>query len=497
MNINFVDLKKNYLSISDEITKEFNDLFEKCDFIHGEKVKIFENNFAKYLGINHFIGCANGTGGLEIAIKSLDLNNNDEIIVQGNTYIATCFGVLNNNIKLVLCDIVPDTHMIDINDLKQKITNKTKAIIIVHLYGFMPDMDIIIDICNTHKLYLIEDCAQAHGAQWKNKKAGSFGNLSCFSFYPGKNLGAYGDGGGIGTNDAELNDKIRKISNLGCKNKYYHELIGRNSRLDTIQAAFLSVKLKYLDKWNQSRRNNADIYIKNLSDNKHILLPHYDNNCIPVYHLFVIRTIFRDELKKYLEKNKIPCLIHYPISIAETEALKDNNYTNIENCIKNSKEILSLPMYPELKEDEIIFICNLINKFFLEKNLFSLVKVRTDNKPGILHYINNLSFNTKRIFYIDDFSDISFSSNKRGFHANTNFDELLICIDGKINIKLIDKDLNITEKILLKDDIFLINRMNWIEYEILEKNTKILVLANETLNDSKSVSDFEDFKKNY
>jgi dTDP-4-amino-4,6-dideoxygalactose transaminase len=491
MNIKFLDLKKNYLSIEKDINQEFTNLFYNCDFIHGEKVKIFENNFAKYLGITHFIGCANGTDALEIAIKSLNLEDGSEIIVQGNTYIATCLGVLNNNIKLVLCDIDPNTHMIDLEKLKNQLTNKTKAIIIVHLYGFMPDMDIITNICKENKLYLIEDCAQAHGAEWKNKKAGTFGEVSCFSFYPGKNLGAYGDGGGIGTNDDLLNEKIRKIANLGCKVKYHHELIGRNSRLDTLQASFLNVKLKYLDDWNKFRRINADIYINNLSDNKYIELPKYNKFCTPVYHLFVIKTKFRNELKEYLENNKVPCLIHYPISVSETEALNTFNYKDLDNCIKNSNEILSLPMYPELKEEEIDYICNHINNFFLEKNLLSLTSIKTD-KPGILHYLNNICFNTKRIFYIDNFSDIS-SNNMRGFHANINFDELLICMDGKINIKLIDTDLNITEKILLKNDIFLIKRMKWIEYKILEENTKIVVLVNEILSKSKSIINFEDF----
>jgi dTDP-4-amino-4,6-dideoxygalactose transaminase len=213
MDIKFLDLKKNYLSIKDEMEKEYNDLFDNCDFIHGNKVKIFENNFADYLNIKYFIGCANGTDALEIAVKSLELDKDDEIIVQGNTYIATCFGVINNNIKLVLCDIDQDTHMINIDSLKQKITQKTKAIIVVHLYGMMPNMDDIVKICFTNNIILIEDCAQAHGATWNNKKAGSFGKISCFSFYPGKNLGAYGDGGGIGTNDDLLNEKIRKISN--------------------------------------------------------------------------------------------------------------------------------------------------------------------------------------------------------------------------------------------------------------------------------------------
>jgi len=494
MKINLLDLKKNYLSIKNEIDAEYSNLFENCDFILGKKVGIFENNFANYIGIKHFIGCANGTDALEIAIKCLELEADDEVIVQGNTYIATCLGVLNNSIKLVLCDINPDTHMIDLEKLVNKITNKTKAIIVVHLYGLMPNMTEISNICKENNIFMIEDCAQAHGALWDNKRAGSFSDISCFSFYPGKNLGAYGDGGGIGTNNDLFNEKMRKIMNLGCKVKYQHELLGRNSRLDTLQASFLNIKLKYLDSWNESRRKNVEIYKQNLSDNKHIKLPIHDSNCVPVYHLFVIRTKFRDELKSYLENNGITCLIHYPISIAETEAIKKYNFTDIDNCIANSNEILSLPMYPELEEKEILYVCNNINNFFMEKNLLSIESIKTVNKPGILHYINNINFNTKRFFYLDDFSSMNNENNKRGFHANINFDELMFIVNGSVNVKLIDKSLNIIEKTISKNDIYFIPRMNWLEYEILDKDSIIIVFANENLFNSKTIINFEDLK---
>jgi dTDP-4-amino-4,6-dideoxygalactose transaminase len=491
MNIQFLDLKKNYLSIKNEIDAEYNNLFNNCDFIHGEKVKIFEENFAKYLNINHFIGCANGTDALEIAIKSLNLNDNDEIIVQGNTYIATCLGVLNNNLKLVLCDIEPSTHMIDLNKLKQKITNNTKVLIIVHLYGLMPNMNEVMNICKENKLYLIEDCAQAHGASWNEQKAGTFGDLSCFSFYPGKNLGAFGDGGGIATDNDELNEKIRKIANLGCKIKYHHELIGRNSRLDTIQASFLNIKLKYLDKWNEARRKNAEIYNINLSDIDNIETPNVIDLCKPVYHLYVIKTNYRDELKKYLENKNITCLIHYPISIAETEAMSLYNYTDVDECINNSKKILSLPMYPELEENEILYVCNNIKKFFLENNLLSLKSIKT-NKPGILNCVNNIEFNLKRFFYIDNLLDYSINK-KRGFHANLNFNEIFFVIQGKVSIKLIDKNLNETINIINKNNIFYIPKIKWIEYEILVENTIIMVFVDEILSKSKSIFNIEEF----
>ena len=493
MKVNFLDLKKNYLSISEEVKSEFNNLFENCDFILGKKVGIFEQNFANYIGIKHFIGCANGTDALEVAVKCLDLKEDDEVIVQGNTYIATCLGALNNNLKLVLCDINPDTHMIDLEKLKKKITNKTKLVIVVHLYGLVTDMVQVQSICNENNLFLIEDCAQAHGAYWKDKRVGSFGDISCFSFYPGKNLGAYGDGGGIGTNSDIYNEKMRKMMNLGCKIKYHHELIGRNSRLDTVQASFLDIKLKHLDNWNKCRRTNVNIYREHLGSNKYVTLPVENKDSIPVYHLFVIRTQYRNELKDYLEKNNIQTLIHYPISIPEVEALKDYNFTDLDNCIKNSNEILSLPMYPELSEQEIIYVCNTINNFFLENNLLKLDSIETVNKPGVLHCINNLNFDTKRLFYLDNFNNLNDDVHTRGFHANTNFDELIIVLSGTINVKLININSNVTEIKLNKNDTCLVPKINWLEYEILDNNSIVLVLANEIFEKSKSIHNFEDF----
>jgi dTDP-4-amino-4,6-dideoxygalactose transaminase len=495
MNINFVDLKKNYKSIETEIKEQFNSLFERCDFINGEKVTTFESNFAKFLNIKHFIGCANGTDALEIAVKCLQLSNDDEIIVQGNTYIATCLGALNNNIKMVLCDVDKETHMIDLDLLKTKITKKTKAIIIVHLYGAMPNMDTVMKICNENNLYLIEDCAQAHGALWNGKYAGSFGHLSCFSFYPGKNLGAYGDGGGIGTNCDEYNELIRKIINIGCKKKYYHEIIGRNSRLDTMQASFLDVKLKHLDKWNAIRRSDAKIYEKYLHEIGDIKFQKIEEGCTPVYHLFVIRTKYRDQLKEYLHDKKIECLIHYPISIAENEAIKkyDYNLSDVKICIENSNEILSLPMYPELELHEITYICDQIKNFFFENNVINLNHIKIADKPGVLHCINNFVFPAKRLFYVNFEEDFDKNNPKRGFHANMNFNEFIIIIEGSIKIKLIDVDLIETINIVNKNETFYIPKMKWIEYEVLSKDTVILCLADKTMNESCSVKIFEKF----
>jgi dTDP-4-amino-4,6-dideoxygalactose transaminase len=490
MNINFVDLKKNYTSIKDEISTEIESLFDKCDFINGQKVTIFENNFAKFLNIKHFIGCANGTDALEVAVKCLDLTEKDEIIVQGNTYIASCLGVVNNQAKLVLCDIIQETYMIDIDLLEQKITSNTKAIMVVHLYGLMPDMDKITALCRKYNLYLIEDCAQAHGASWKEQKAGTFGDIACFSFYPGKNLGGYGDGGGIATNNSIYNEKIRKLINLGCKTKYYHEIIGRNSRLDTIQAAFLNVKLGHLDKWNALRREHAKTYNLKLSDVGDIILPKVEPECIPVFHLYVIRTKYREELKQYLDDRNIHCFIHYPISIAETEAMTMCAFQDVQKSIMNSREILSLPMYPELELPEIEYICDTIKQFYMEKNMLTIRNLITENKPGELHCINNINFATRRFFYINNFS----TTGTRGFHANLNFSEFLIIMEGAIRIKLTDKTLKEEIHTITKNSVFLVTPMKWIEYDILDVSTNILCLCDKSLNESKVEHDFDIFK---
>jgi dTDP-4-amino-4,6-dideoxygalactose transaminase len=492
MDIKFVDLKKNYLNIKDEIHNKFNSLFDNCDFINGKSVREFEEHFANYLNIKHFIGCANGTDALEIAVNVLDLNENDEIIVQGNTYIATCLGPLNNNIKLVLCDIEQDTQMIDLEKLERKITEKTKAVIVVHLYGLMPDMDKVMNICEKYNLILIEDCAQAHGAEWKGKKAGTFGQLSCFSFYPGKNLGAYGDAGGIATNSDDFNEKMRMYINIGCKIKYEHELIGRNSRIDTLQASFLDVKLNYLDTWNNIRRQEAKIYSNNLKNIGDIQLPVVIDGCTPVFHLYVIRTKYRDELKKYMDSKGVPCLIHYPISIAETKAMKKYNFDldDVKNCILNSKEILSLPMHPDLEIHEINYICDNIKKFFMEKNLLKIKDIETTSKDGILHCVNNIIFDTQRFFYIDSFKNNNFV---RGLHANINFNELMIIINGTVNIKLIDQHKIEETRVLNKGDIFYISQMKWIEFEALSEDTVIFCLTDKNINDSISIHNFDDF----
>jgi dTDP-4-amino-4,6-dideoxygalactose transaminase len=495
MKINFVDLKKNYESIKDQIQKNVDTLFDRCDFIHGKGVHDFEEAFRSYIGLNHFMGCANGTDALEVAIQTLGLKPEDEVIVQGNTYIATCLGVLNNKVKLVLADMDPSTFQISLNDVKSKITSKTKALIVVHLYGLVSDMDAVCDLVKEHNLFLIEDCAQSHGAEWKGKKAGTFGDISCFSFYPGKNLGAYGDGGGIGTNSADLDAKMRLICNLGCKVKYQHEVIGRNSRLDTLQALFLNTKLEHLDTWNKLRRFNADYYKKQLKDIGDIILPSTLQESLPVWHLFVIRTNFRDELKAFLEKRGIQVLIHYPISIVETEAMEQFGFDkeSLKNCVESSKTILSLPMYPELETFEIDYICKGIKDFFLEKSMCLIKTIRVEDKNGDLHCMNNFHFDVKRFFYVNNF-DLENKSPVRGLHANVTFNELMVILSGSVKVTLTEKDgITKKEKLVKANETCFIPKMRWIEYEILEANTVVLVFADQAIEDSVSERNFEKF----
>ena len=364
--IPFLDLSREIIPLKDELTTRLNDImFKNTDFILGKDVETFENNFAKFITTKHCIGVANGTDAIEIAVQALGLKPDDEIITQANTYVSTCFGVTNNNIKLKMVDIDETTYQMDLDKLEEKITEKTKVIIIVHLTGSCCNMERLMSIVKKYDLILMEDCAQSHGAIFNDKRLGSYGLLSTHSFYPGKNLGAFGDGGAICTSDPDLSHKIKKIRNNGSIEKYVHEIVGRNSRLDTIQAAILDIKLKHMDKNNEKRRKNAELYCKLLQNTNEIQLPVIENGCEPVYHLFIIRAYKRDELKKYLEQRGIASGIHYPTSISKLKCYEnyfEEEYPLAEN---NSRTILSLPMFPDLTEEEIKRVCDVIIDFYI------------------------------------------------------------------------------------------------------------------------------------
>ncbi len=479
MDIKFCDVKKNYNKYKDEINDRINNIMINGQYIEGPDVNMFENNFAKYIGVKHCIGVGNGTDALIIAIKALNLPEGSEIIIPGNTYIATALAVVNNNMKLVLADI--DENMMICN-LENHITSKTKALIVVHMYGIPQNMDMICSFCKKYNLYLIEDCAQAHGAMMNNMKVGSFGDISCFSFYPTKNLGACGDAGCIVTNNDKINNYIRKYKNFGSIVKNNHEIIGINSRLDTIQAAILDVKLKYLDNDNQLRKQNASYYYDLLKDNKKIVLIKNDG----VHHLFIIRTEYRKELILHLKYNNIETAIHYPKAICDMDIFS-TNYTM--NCHDLSNEILSLPMYPELTYDEIKYICDKINSFSIDR----MISIRSENKIGTLHYMNINNFPVKRFFYIDNINNVDMPI-ERGNHAIINFNEMIIIISGCILLKLRNKyNDTIYKKILYKNDTFIIYQNNWINYTILEPGTILLVFCDKKFEDSIIESDESKF----
>jgi dTDP-4-amino-4,6-dideoxygalactose transaminase len=361
--IPLVDLKKQYESIKSEIDNSIKDVLANTSFIGGGTVTEFEINFKKYIDVNHCISCANGTDSIEILLKALDISKGDEVIVPAISWISTSEAVTSVGAKPVFVDINPDYYTIDLTKIEDKITNNTKAIIPVHLYGQAVDMPKLMAIAKKHNLKVIEDCAQAHGAEFNSKKIGSFGDCASFSFYPGKNLGAYGDAGAMLTNDSEIAEKARMIANHGQKEKHNHIIEGRNSRMDGIHAAVLNVKLNYLNRWTSRRIEIAENYNSLLSKSS-ITCPKKIKDGKHVFHLYVIRSSQRDKLKKELAEKGISSAIHYPTALPFLKCYKYLNHTKDDFPIANSytEQILSLPMYPELNNQEIEFICNNIIK---------------------------------------------------------------------------------------------------------------------------------------
>jgi len=361
--IKFLNLKDQYLSIKNEIDCAIQEVVNNACFIGGEYVTEFENKFADYVNAKYCIGVGNGTDALEIAIESLKLPEKSEIIVPANSFIASSEAVTRNGHKVVFCDINEYNYTINIDDLKNRITDKTAAIIAVHLYGHPCDMDSIQEVAKRYNLYVIEDCAQAHGAEYKGCRVGSIGDIAAFSFYPGKNLGAYGDAGAITTNRESLATKCRMIANHGRLHKYEHIFEGRNSRLDAIQAAILSVKLKHLDEWNQSRIDVADLYRQYLHDINIIQMPNKEDWATHVYHLFVIRTPKRETVHSTLKNNNVQSGIHYPIALPNLPAYSYLGQGN-ENKFawKIGNEILSLPIGEHITKNDIITIMGILSK---------------------------------------------------------------------------------------------------------------------------------------
>ena len=364
--IPLVDLKKQYINLKKEIDSSIKNVIENTAFIKGENVKNFENNFSKILKSKYCISCANGTDALYITLKSLGIGRGDEVITAANSWISSSEAISQTGAKVVFADIEANYFTIDPKDILKKITKKTKAIIPVHLFGQSSDIREIVKLAKKFNLYVVEDCAQSHLGENKKKLLGNFGIAGTFSFYPGKNLGAFGDAGAIITNNKNLAIKMRKFANHGSLIKHNHTIEGVNSRMDGIQAAILNVKLRYLKAWNNKRLSNAKLYHKYLFQNDNLILPNIRKNTKHAFHLFVVRVNKRKKLINYLKENNISTGIHYPIPLPFLKAYKHLNRLPKHYPIswRYHKKILSLPMFPELSEQNIKFISNKINKFY-------------------------------------------------------------------------------------------------------------------------------------
>ena len=364
MNIQMVDMRRQYDEIRSRVEPKVLEVLESGYYIGGPELKAFEEKAASYIGVKHAIGCANGTDALQIAMMALGIEPGDEIITTPFTFIATAETIKVLGAKSVFVDIDPETYNIDPEKIEAVITPRTKAIIPVHLYGQGADMDRINGIAKKHGLFVIEDNAQGFGAKYKGKMLGSLSAIATVSFYPAKNLGAAGDGGLMLTDCDDLAAKVRMIANHGQNERYKHQVVGVNSRLDAIQAAILNIKLDFLDKWNKGRRAAAARYKENLKDTTIIPFEHEDN--YHIYHQFSIQVKRRDDLQKYLSEYKIPSAIHYPIPLHLQVAFKDigKDKGSFPIAEKVAEGIISLPIHPHITEEEIDFISDKIKEFY-------------------------------------------------------------------------------------------------------------------------------------
>ncbi len=374
MKIPFADLGAQHQEINKELEQALKRVIKRNDFILGKDVEFFEKEFAQFCNVRYAVGVSSGTAALFLALKSLGIGKDDEIIVPDFTFIATALAVSYTGAKPVFVDIEEDTYNIDAAKIKKSITKNTKAIIPVHLYGQPANMPKILKIAKEYNLGVIEDAAQAHGARIKmaNGKwqmAGSIGDIGCFSFYPSKNLGALGDGGMVVTNNAEIYQKLLMLRDYGRTSKYKHSMIGYNSRLDTLQAAILRVKLKKLKKWNRMRQKAARVYNKFLKDVNGVITPYAAPFLEHVYHVYAIRTKRRDEVFQRLKEKGIGVIIHYPIPLHLQKVYKELGYQKQDFPVaeKVAKEIISLPMFPHIKTSQIKFTADTLKKILNQK----------------------------------------------------------------------------------------------------------------------------------
>lgn len=366
MSIPLVDLKTQTGSMKEELMERISSVLDSCQYVLGNEVKEFEAEFSKYIGCEYTIGVGSGTDALHLAFRAAGVGPGVEVIVPAHTFIATALGVSMAGGTPVFVDVNENDFLMDLDQVEKKITPRTKVIAPVHLYGRVIDLDRMRAICEKHKLILIEDAAQAHGAQWKGHRAGTFGRMSCFSFFPGKNLGAFGDGGAVTTNDLGMKEKIEALRNYGSPQKYHHPVFGTNSRLDTIQAAILRVKLRRLDGFNNARRELAAGYNKKLASVGDLILPEIPSGESHVFHLYVIRTKRRDQLLKHLNDKGVGAGIHYPFPCHLQGAYSHLGYKegSLPVTEKLAKEILSLPVYPEMTMAQQDVVVKTVQEFF-------------------------------------------------------------------------------------------------------------------------------------
>lgn len=353
-------------AIKQEMQDAFEEFYDSYWYILGERLKTFENQYSQFNKVNYTIGTSNGLDALYLALKALKIREGDEVIMPSNTFIATALAVSYTGAKPIFVEPDIRTYLLDPSKIEAAITSRSKAIMPVHLYGQACEMDKIMAVANKYKLKVIEDNAQAHGACFKGQFTGSFGHVNGTSFYPGKNLGALGDAGAVTTNDPELAEKIQMLRNYGSSQKYKHDLIGNNMRLDELQAAFLSVKLRHLPTWTSERQQIASLYTECFKDVPEVITPSLHPDATHVYHLYIIRTQRRDELQAYLNENGIGTLIHYPVPLHLQTAYKDLGFQKGDFPIAEelASTSLSLPIWPGMKRDQINEICDLISSFF-------------------------------------------------------------------------------------------------------------------------------------
>jgi dTDP-4-amino-4,6-dideoxygalactose transaminase len=362
MTIPFVDLRADEPSVQREISAAVDQAIKDGQYILGDQVAAFEHSFAKYCGAKHSVGLGNGTEALHLTLRALGIGPGDEVITQANTFIATALAIAYTGATPVVVDCNSSDYLIDVSLIEQAITPRTKAIVPVHLYGQPADMPAIMAIAEKYNLSVVQDACQAHGALIDGKPLGSFGTAACYSFYPSKNLGGYGDGGGVVTNCDTLAERVRMLRNYGQRSKNKYEILGYNSRLDTLQAAILAVKLRYLDQGNEQRRAVAACYRELLSGDSDIVLPAERSGISHVYHLFVIQHPDRDGLMAHLQDAGVQCGIHYPTPIHEIGAFEGCRSVpeGAPVATRLSKRIVSLPMYPQLSDEQIKHVCDAV-----------------------------------------------------------------------------------------------------------------------------------------